>query len=275
MQHQHGKFEPHVVTLTRSGEYKSVLEQHQIPVHEVNKRGKFDPFAFRRLLTIFEKIRPQIVHTWLFAANAYGRYAAIKKRVPVVIAGERCVDPWKRGWQFLIDRYLSRSSSGILTNSSGIRDFYASKGIRPDLFHVIPNGIDPTITSKITREEALRRLQLPGDARIIGSVGRLWPQKGYKDLVWTAGIMSVVRRDFYYVVIGDGPQRSMLEHFRDSTGNREWTRLVGERDDVQDLLPHFDIYWNGSLYEGQSNSIMEAMRAKVPVIASNIPATAT
>ncbi|MGB1709131.1 MAG: glycosyltransferase, partial [Rubripirellula sp.] len=47
-------------------------------------------------------------------------------------------------------------------------------------------------------------------------------------------------------------------------------RFCGQRDDVTNLLPHADAYWIGSEYEGQSNSVIEAMQAGIPVIASNI-----
>jgi glycosyltransferase involved in cell wall biosynthesis len=264
-------FEPHVITLTRDGPYLSVLEEHAIPVHRVEKRGKFDPFAIRRLGRIIDTIKPDVLHTWIFAANTYGRFVGLRKRIPVVLAGERSVDPWKRGWELIIDRYLSKRTNGIISNSSGVRDFYASKGIDPKHFHIIPNGISSQQLPLLSREVALQRMGLPPDVRIIGSVGRMWPQKGYKDLVWTAGMICVANPTYHYVVLGDGPQRPLLEQFRDTIGVATTVHLIGHRSDAADLIPHFDLLWNGSLYEGQSNVIMEAMRAKIPVIASDIP----
>ncbi len=226
------KFEPHVITLTRSGPYQQELKQANVPCHSIEKRGKFDPFALRKLNALLRQIKPDIVHTWIFAANAYGRYAALRAKIPVILGGERCVDPWKSG---------------------------------------CPNGIESTTTSSISREEALRRLKLTSDSRIIGAVGRLWPQKGYKDLIWTSSMINVVRPNMHLVIIGEGPQREILEQYRDNIGANKSVHLVGHRDDVADLMPHMDIFWNGSLYEGQSNSIMEAMQAGVPVAATDIP----
>lgn len=265
------QFEPHVITLTRGGPYIAHLEQNKVPVHSVEKRGKFDPFAIQRLGKIVGRIKPDVLHTWIFAANAYGRWVGIRKQVPVVLAGERSVDPWKRGWQIAIDRYLYKRTAGILTNSSGVRDFYASKGIDPAAFHIIPNGIGESSTAQIPREVALQRMGVPPEAKVFGSVGRLWPQKGYKELVWAAGMVNVADPTYHYVILGDGPQMPLLEQFRDTTGVAHSVHLIGHRSDAAELIPHFDLMWNGSLYEGQSNSIMEAMRAKVPVIASDIP----
>ncbi len=242
-----------------------------VPCHAIEKRGKFDPFALRKLTTLLRNLKPDVVHTWIFAANAYGRFAALRAQVPVILGGERCVDPWKRGWQLAIDRYLAKRTWGILTNSGGIRDFYASKGIDRNRFTVIPNGIETADSPSIRREEALRRLNLSSDTKIIAAVGRLWPQKGYKDLIWTASMINVVRPNVHMVIIGDGPQRHILEQYRDDIGAVDSVHFVGHRDDVAELMPHFDVFWNGSLYEGQSNSIMEAMQAGVPVAATDIP----
>ncbi len=265
------RFDPYVITLTRSGHYLAELQASRIPVIEINKRGKFDPFALRRLRSSLQVINPDIVHTWIFAANAYGRYAALKNKVPIIFGGERCVDPWKSAYQLIIDRYLARHTTGILTNSSAIRDFYVRKGLPASSFTIVHNGIATARTSSIRRSEALSRLNLPENTKIVASVGRLWPQKGYKDLIWAAGMLNVVRPEYQYVIFGEGDLLHRLEQYRDDTGAVDAIKFAGHRNDMADLLPHVDLFWNGSLYEGQSNSIMEAMQAGVPVLASDIP----
>lgn len=89
------RFDVHVAVLTRDGPLRASLEKAGVPVSLIGKRWKVDPFAYGRLLRQIRRLRPQLVHTWLFAANAYGRQAAVQAGVPHVVAGERCVDPWK------------------------------------------------------------------------------------------------------------------------------------------------------------------------------------
>jgi glycosyltransferase involved in cell wall biosynthesis len=83
-------------------------------------------------------------------------------------------------------------------------------------------------------------------------------------------LLATLREDITFVVIGDGPQAGELMRHRDSLTKPDRVRFVGQRDDVAELLPHADIFWNGSEYEGQSNSILEAMQAGVCVVASGI-----
>ena len=90
-------------------------------------------------------------------------------------------------------------------------------------------------------------------------------------MIWAAEMLRILHESSTLVIIGDGPERERLEYYRDQVQAAKEVRFIGHRSDVQQLLPHFDIYWNSSLYEGQSNSILEAMQASVPVVASDIP----
>lgn len=265
------RFDVHVMLLTRDGPRSEHLRAAGIPVTLIGKRFKADPSALLRLRRELIRLRPEVVHTWLFAANSFGRAAARLAGVPKIFASERCVDPWKTGAHFFLDRQMARFTRAISTNSSGVRDFYARHGLDPGLFRIIPNGIEPRQASEIDRDEAFRRLNVRPDRKLILAVGRLWPQKRYRDLIWAGELLATLREDTTLVIIGDGPQRGELLRHRDAVSIPEHVRFAGHRDDVGDLLPHADALWIGSEYEGQSNAVIEAMQAELPVVASDIP----
>jgi glycosyltransferase involved in cell wall biosynthesis len=268
----HEQFDVHVAVLTHSGPYEQTLREAGIPVTVIGKRWKLDPACYFRLQRHIRNLQPHLVHTWLFAANAYGRQAAHAAGVRHIIAGERCVDPWKSAWQLAIDRSFAKLTARIVTNSSGVREFYVSRGLPAEKFVVIPNGIaDATVSARVGREELLAELKLPQDARLIGAVGRLWPQKRVKDLIWAADLLKSTRDDTHLLIIGDGPQRWRLERYRELNQLTDRAHFLGERSDVPQILPHLDALWLASEYEGQSNAILEAMAAGVPVIATDIP----
>ncbi|TWU47118.1 glycosyltransferase family 4 protein [Rubripirellula reticaptiva] len=265
------QFDVHVVLLTHDGPRSQSLRDADIPVTVIGKRFKADPSALFRLRRELMRLKPDAVHTWLFAANSFGRAAARWAGVRKIFASERCVDPWKTSAHLMIDRTLAKRTNAITTNSTGVRDFYVGHGIDRDLFRIIPNGIPPRKTSSIDRDEAFSRLKVESDRKLILAVGRLWPQKRYRDLIWAAELTGTVREDTTLVIIGDGPQSGELLRHRDAVTTPQRVRFAGQRDDVSDLLPHADAFWIGSEYEGQSNSVIEAMQAGVPVIASDIP----
>ena len=267
------EFDVHVCALTRGGPLLASLEQARVRTTLIGKRWKIDPRAFWALKQLIGRIEPDLIHTWIFAANAYGRAAGIACGVKCLVAGERCVDPWKGRRDLWIDRYLARRTARIVTNSPGVKDFYVDHGLPEEKFTVIPNSIPPAPPSHTTREALLDELGIPEGSRLIGVVGRLWPQKQVKDAIWAADLLKVVRDDVHLLIIGDGPQRNRLRRYRDQVEIRDKVHFLGHRQDAAGIIPHLDMLWSTSAYEGQSNSIMEAMSAAVPVVATDIPGT--
>ena len=265
------EFDVRVLLLTRDGPRSEALRRAGVPVEVIGKRFKADPGALLRLRGALQHFRPSVVHTWLFAANSFGRVAARWAGTPHIVASERCVDLWKTAAHFWLDRRLARFSDAITTNSTAVRDFYAAHGIAPELFRVIPNAAEPRCPVEVSREDVFQRLGVPADRKLVLAVGRLWPQKRYRDLIWAGELLATLREDTTLVIIGDGPQRGELMRHRDAVSRPEHVRFAGNREDVAELLGGADAFWIGSEYEGQSNAVIEAMQAGVPVVASDIP----
>ena len=265
------EFDVHVCALTRGGPLESDLRAAGIPVTVIGKRWKFDPRAYGQLERFIRQLQPRLVQTWLFAANSYGRMAARRAGVPCIVASERCVDRWKVWHELAIDRWLARNTARLVVNSTGVSDFYTEHGLPTEKFVVIPNGVEPPPPSNLTREALLAELGLPAGSRLIGAVGRLWPQKRVKDLIWASDLLKVIRDDVHVLIIGDGPQRQRLERYREVVRITDRVHFLGARNDVPRLMPHFDLLWLASSFEGLPNSILEAMAAGVPVVASDIP----
>ena len=293
------KFDVKVALLTRGGPYMQRLLDAGISVELIGKNGRFSFRAYRKLKGVIKRYKPDVVHTWLFAANAYGRLAAFACKVPVVICGERCVDLWKGFSHWCVDKYLEPRTDVYAVNSQGVVDFYIQRGIPAEKFVVIPNAVElPRDDSRLfTKQKLLEELNLPQNGVvesigkqaifekiaiadssrnpsfpwIIGLVARLWPQKRIRDALWAADQLKFSLLPFYLFIIGDGPEKESLLRFRDDLQLNDRVFFLGERDDVSRLIPCFDLLWNCSEYEGQSNSILEALSFGVPVIASDIP----
>ncbi|MEM6688119.1 MAG: glycosyltransferase [Planctomycetota bacterium] len=268
------EFEPRVFILTHDGPLSDEVREAGIPVELIGKSFKADPTALWRLSRQIKKFDPQIMQSSLFAANSFGRVAAMMAGVPIRIASERCVDHWKTPFHFWIDRRLASRSAAMTTNSQGVVEFYSSHGIDEKLFEVIPNAIEPSRPPSVgfeSREAIAERLGVDPERHWILAVGRLWHQKRYRDLIWAAELLSAMRGDTQFLICGDGPQRDELLRFRDSVSKPEHVKFLGHREDISDWRHEAFVFWNGSEAEGQSNSILESMLAGVPVVASNIP----
>lgn len=268
----------HAVLLTRTSDLENELREAGVEVCLIGKHGKLDPFAFLKLCRVIRQIQPDVLHTWLFAGNCYGRVVGKVCHVPHIFANERCVDFWKSGWQLTLDRLLARFSDAITTNSEAVADFYQLHGINQTPWKVIPNGIDtPRLLANAGQEDRiafLNRLNLPDNVQIVGCVARLWPQKRLKWAIWNLDVLRRVYHNAHLIILGDGPQRSVLQRFADLYELTEFVHFLGVRDDAESMLRHFDALWLTSLYEGQPNAVLEAQVLGVPAICANIPGMA-
>ncbi len=300
------EFDVRAIALTRGGPYADELQAAGIPVTVIGKRAKFDPFSFWRLRAELVRQAPDILHTWLFSANAYGRLCAHAIPRAKVVVSERCVDSWKANWQLWLDRRLIARTDRLVGNSASVVEFYRELGVPSEKLVCVPNGIEcepieiecepPTPlplplalalalsrppkrrcpsrgegTKPSRREQLLAELNLPPDSFVVGFIGRLAKQKRVEDLIWAVEILRQIRPQLQLVVIGDGPERERLERFaRDIHCDRHVT-FLGHREDAARFLPAFDVFGLASSFEGMSNSVMEAMSAGLPIVASDIP----
>ena len=271
------QFDVQVVALTRSGPYAEDLERHGVPLTVLGKRWKFDPLCLWKLSRLIKRWKPDLVHTWLFAANSYGRMVAGGRRQPPVIVSERCVDTWKSGWQLTLDRWQISRTARLVGNSQSVADFYGRQQFPADRIRVVPNGIELPERANvlIPAERDRRRAQLcglPAGAKVLGYVGRLARQKRVLDLIWMLVLLENVRDDVYLLLVGDGPEREWLERFARDLNVESRVIFLGHRQDVPAILPLLDVFCLASDFEGMSNSVMEAMAVGLPVLASDISA---
>ncbi len=162
----------------------------------------------------------------------------------------------------------------MTANSESVADFYATNaGVPRNLMTVIPNGqpLPSAVAAGAAGPTLREEIGLPADARVVGFVGRLAPQKCLGDLVWAIQLLYQVIDNVYLVLVGEGPERDQLAELAQSFGCRDRIIFLGHRTDAAALTEQFDVFCLPSSFEGMSNSLMEAMAASVPVVVSDIP----
>jgi glycosyltransferase involved in cell wall biosynthesis len=139
---------------------------------------------------------------------------------------------------------------------------------------VVRNGIDTEAFRPGPRPGLLRReLGLAPDHRIVGSVGRLEPVKGYDVLVRAFGRAcrhGTATSSPALVIAGEGSERHALEALIRALGISDRVFLLGWRDDTRDLLLEFDCFALGSRSEGTSISLLEAMASGLPPAVTDV-----
>ena len=135
------RFAPRVLCLTDGGAYEDVLRAAGVPVTLIGKRHKVGGLALRRLRALLRRERPDVLHTWMFTCNLYGRLAALGLPI-ATLASEVAADVTKSAVRLAIDRLLAPSTRAFYVNSTLVARFYHERcGIPLEKLVVIPNGV--------------------------------------------------------------------------------------------------------------------------------------
>ncbi len=170
----------------------------------------------------------------------------------------------------------SRKAAGevncFTTVSEDLKNYFVNElGIREKLIRVIPNGIDTSLFSPGPKTESLKDLLRDKfDGKLLISVGRLAEAKDQSTLLSAIAILNKQGRNIHLILVGDGEMRKPVEKEIAQKQLTNCVYLAGSRSNVYELLPGVDAFVLSSKREGLPMSILEAMAAGLPVIATNV-----
>ncbi|MDP6374750.1 MAG: glycosyltransferase [Pseudomonadales bacterium] len=199
--------------------------------------------------------------------------AAVVRSCPVVFnVRSSGVSPgWVAYSAFRVARSLSVRALRIVSNSRQVQRFYQQRGFHPGSWLVIPNGVD-LCRFRPDREMRMRvraSLGVGEDAPLVGFFARYQEEKRFDVFVEA---MASRCPDAHLVFVGRGSDADNPD-LRTILGSLyERAHLLGERQDVPELLAAMDVVVNASDFEGFSNALLESMACGVPCVATNIPA---
>ncbi len=237
--------------------------------------------AVRDLRRVVRSFRPDVVHTHSSKAGILGRFAAHREKVPAVVHtvhgfGFTPLQPPPMRFAFrTVETALARWTDHFITVSESDR----RRGVESGLFAaeratVIRAGIDLAAFRAASGGAAVRdRLGIPGAAPLVTQVGNFKPQKAPLDFVRVAAAVAVERPDAWFVMVGDGPLRPAAEELARSLGVADRVVFCGWWDDVPALLDATTVAVLTSVHEGLPCSVVEALAAGVPVVATAVDGT--
>jgi glycosyltransferase involved in cell wall biosynthesis len=260
------RFAPRVLCLTDGGAYEDVLRGAGVPVTFIGKRRKLGGLALRRLRSLLRRERPDILHTWMFTCNLYGRLAALGLPI-ATLASEVAADVTKSAVRLTIDRLLAPATRAFYVNSTLVARFYHERcGIPLEKLVVIPNGVRVPDMPRVPRVG----LGVSEDAFLVCCAGRLSPEKGFDRVIEALGTPRLKTRNVELIVAGEGPSRDELTTLAARRGLGGRVHLLGYRADLPGVLMAADAFVVSSLHEGMSNVLMEAMALGLPCVATPV-----
>jgi len=260
-------FEHSIVCLSRSGSMAAELPEGTLVLELGKPAGNSARFIWRLARTLKE-LRPNITHTrnW---GGLDAVLAARLARIWGVVHGEHgwgVDDPQGQNRKrLLVRRFLSRWVREFTCVSKQMEQWLKSEvRVRKPVTQIY-NGV--FVADRLSAEEGSKlrdRLGLARRTFVAGIVARLDPIKDHETLFRAFRVVRKKASDVRLVVIGDGPERQRLMGLAE-----EGTLFLRHRPDATTLLRALDVFVLPSINEGISNTILEAMAAGLPVIASN------
>jgi glycosyltransferase involved in cell wall biosynthesis len=252
-------------------------EVHVIP----NLVRRVDPLndllTFFRLYRLFRSRKYEIVHTHSTKAGFLGRLAAWVANVPVIVHTHHGVPfeingDLKSRIYISLERLVGPATDCMVCVGEVLRqELLAWKIAASEKLTTIYSGIDfSSYVPKRTASQTKRELGLERSWPIIGSVGRLSEQKAQYYLVESIALLRDHYPQIKLLLVGEGDLRSLLERRIQDLGLSANVSLLGERDDIADLLKIFDVYAMSSRWEGVGRALTEAMYWGLPVVATSV-----
>ncbi len=235
----------------------------------LERRGRADVLAWRRLASYLRRERVDVLHAHMFGSNLWGTVLGRLTGVPVIIAHEHTWSFEGEPLRRLLDReVIGRFCSVFLAVSQeDRRRMIEIERVPAQRIRFLANGIlarAPTPGRDLRAELGL------GAVPLLGAVGGLRAQKAYDVLFRAAVLLKQTHPDLRVLIAGEGPEKQKLEALILELGLGDTVTLLGRRLDVPDLLAALDVAVCSSDYEGSPLSVMEYMEAGLPIVATRV-----
>jgi glycosyltransferase involved in cell wall biosynthesis len=244
---------------------------------EIPERHPLDTGVIQALRRLVREREIDIVHAHEYKTDGLAwMLARAEKVIPLATVHGWTGHSRRERWLYYpLDKRILARFPRLIAVSGEIRRELLRRGVRPERVTTILNGIDPGAFRRDPARGPAMRQSLgfaPGDV-VLGTVGRLEPQKRFDRLLEVFAGLRKSRPHLRLVLVGEGSARGDLEALRQKLGVQEDCHILGHRADVADLHHAFDLFVQSSDYEGTPNVILEAMALQTPVVATDVGGT--
>lgn len=244
---------------------------------EAARRGRIGGLI-RRVRVLRRMIateRIHVVHTHFLGPCLHAYLASLPSRRWKWVHTEHARPDIMAGyprWLVQAARWIVPSADLVTGVSDGIADYLRGHAWAPaSRVRVISNGVDVDLFATPSDRRAKRHeIGLPRDAWVVGTVGNLRPEKNHALLLRAFPTLLREVSDAWLVLTGDGERREALETLARELGVKERVLFLGARPDVAALYAVFDVYCLPSHFEGMPLSLLEAMAARRPIVATSV-----
>jgi len=265
-----------VVCLDEPGAWAGEIEAAGISIQALGRTPGFHPSLGRRIARAAAAHRATVIHAHHYSPFVYSCVARLWMPGVGVVFTEhgRLSDSRPSPKRRLANRILASFPRAVCAVSAELGAHLVAEGFPQSRVEVVHNGIDiGPLPNADERREVRTALGADDDVMVIGSVARLDRVKDLGSLLHAASSLRATGQKVMVALVGDGSERPALEQLAGTLGIAGDVRFLGHRDDARRWLAGWDVYVNCSVSEGVSLTILEAMAAGLPVVATAVGGT--
>jgi glycosyltransferase involved in cell wall biosynthesis len=271
------RYEIFVATDT-TGRFAFELDRMGIELSFVNMSRQLSLKPIRQIKKIIQSNEIDLVHSQGARADFFARIAGKIADAPHILCTIAMpvegfeVGPLRKTVYRFMDRLSERYVEKFIAVSESLRNvLIEGRGIAPHRVVKIYNGIELDKYHPDFKETSFRSdWGIPPEATIVGAIGRMVWQKGFKFLIKAISDIVEVAPDTRFLLVGDGPLRPDLENLARKLDVYDRVIFTGFRSDIPDLLSTMDVLVVPSLLEGFPMITLEAMAMAKPIVAAQI-----
>lgn len=242
-----------------------------IETHVIREHYRFDPGVVPQLRDITAAVGPDIIQTHNNKSHLLIRLLPSLRRQRLWFAfhhGDVFADLKQRVYN-QVDRITLRSADRVINVCEAFTPRLVACGVKRERIRILHNAAVPATPISDSQRAQLRdRIGIAAGEAVILSIGRLSREKGHADLLRALGRLRSMTRQWKLVLVGAGPERDALRQLAHSLDMRERVLFAGFHADVRPYFAIADMFVLASHSEGSSNVLLEAMMAKVPIVAT-------
>ena len=237
--------------------------------HKLSGRGNHDIRILLQLVKLIKQIKPDLIQTWLRQMDVFGSLASIITSVPTIISERNSEMAYYYNWKHFLRVLMGKRAAAIISNSDNGQRYWEQRTSHRVQKRVIRNIIPFEEVGRACC--ANLKIDLEPTTKLVVAVARFKPQKNLCTLLEAFEIVMRKSQDVTALLFGEGPLREELMKVQERIGLGSRLGIMDFTSDLYAWFRRADVFISVSHFEGNPNTVLEAIACKCPVVVSDIP----
>jgi glycosyltransferase involved in cell wall biosynthesis len=238
-------------------------------IHKIPSRGNHDITILWHLMKLIRTVRPDLVQTWITQMDILGGIASRLTGTPFILSERSCSAAYPPSFKHSLRVSAGRHAAAIVSNSFGGKQYWQMQTGNGGPIYVVHNALPLGDIEK--NDQSVCDLRVPPNSKVLLVASRFVPGKNIDSIIRAFKIV-LTQQDAVLVLCGEGKIQPQIEEMVRKENLRAHVILPGYVQNLWELMKRADLFISVSTFEGQPNTVLEAMACGCPLILSDITA---